>query len=392
MLGNFINRFLKLSSAKIIITVTSFLSLSCLIIGAYKFFINTENTQHASQVVQNTEPKKRNLIAALGRIEPQGEVILVGGPIGERIDKIFVQEGQKVIANTILAYLESYQERFAEKEVAASQVNEARIRLATETKLGEAGIQEAKAHLEQVKLPQYLEIEAQKVTVKRIELEFKTAKTTLERFQYLNNEGAIAQQTLDEKLLSFNSKQEELNYAKAILAKLIQERQANLLNVQTQIESAQANLKRSQSQVLLKSSLQQFNLAQVRLERTIICAPKSGQIIKIIAREGESITQTGILQMGNTEQMYVVAEIYETDVGELHVGQRAHITSSVFPQKLQGTVDKIGLQIGKKDVLATDPAAEVDSRVVEVKIRLNQQSSKIVSKLTNLRVDVKIDI
>ncbi|WP_242046563.1 ABC exporter membrane fusion protein [Cylindrospermum sp. FACHB-282] len=383
---------MKRSSAKTIITVASFLSLSCLIIGVYKFFANTDNTQQASQLVQNTKPNKRNLIAALGRVEPQGEVIIVGGPIGERVGKMLVHEGQEVKQNSILTYLESYPERFAEKEVAASQVNEARIRLKTETKLGKAGIEEARSRLEQVKLPQYLEIGAQQANVKRLELELKTAKTTLARFQNLKNEGAISQQTLDERLLSFNSKQEEVNSAKATLSRLIQERQANLLNVQTQIQSAQANLERSQSQVLLKSSLQQFNLAQARLERTITRAPKSGQILKIIARGGESITQDGILQIGDTQQMYIVAEVYETDIAELRVGQRAHITSSIFPQKLQGIVDKIGLQIGKKDILATDPAAQVDSRVVEVKIRLDQEDSKLVAGLTNLRVTVKIDI
>jgi HlyD family secretion protein len=308
------------------------------------------------------------------------------------VGKIFVREGQQVKENSILTYLESYPEKFAEKEVAASQVNEARIRLKTETKLGKAGIQEARSRLEQVKLPQYLETEAQQGNVKRLELELKTAKTTLERFQHLKNEGAISQQTLDEKLLSFNSKQEEVNSAKATLARLIQERQANLLNIQTQIQSAQANLERSQSQVSVTSSLQQFKLAQARLEQTIIRAPKSGQILKIIAHGGENITQDGILQMGNTQQMYIVAEVYETDIAELRVGQHAYITSSIFPRKLQGIVDKIGLQIGKKDILATDPAAQVDSRVVEVKIRLDQEDSKLVAGLTNLRVTVKIHI
>jgi HlyD family secretion protein len=54
-------------------------------------------------------------------------------------------------------------------------------------------------------------------------------------------------------------------------------------------------------------------------------------------------------------------------------------------------VAEIGLQIGKKDVLGTDPVADADARVVEVKIRLDPSSSKQVADLTNLQVNVVID-
>jgi HlyD family secretion protein len=53
-------------------------------------------------------------------------------------------------------------------------------------------------------------------------------------------------------------------------------------------------------------------------------------------------------------------------------------------------VDHIGLQIGKKDVLDTDPAADTDARVVEVKIRLDPEASQVVAGLTYLQVNVKI--
>jgi HlyD family secretion protein len=379
-------------SAKKVITIASLLSLSCLSFGTYQFLERTRANQQYSQEFHTNEPKESNLIAALGRVEPQGEVVIVGGPLGERIGNLVVKESQQVTKGNIIAYLESYQERLAEKQVSASQLREARQRLKTETNLGYAAIKEAQSRLEQVKLPQFLGIEAQQASVKRLELELENAKTTLERFQKLKDEGAISQQTLDEKLLAFSSKKEELNNAKATLAKLTQERATNLLNANTQIQSAQASLQRSRSQVLVESSLQNLNLAKARLERTIIRAPRSGQILKIFAHTGETITQQGILQLGNTQQMYIVAEVYETDVTKLRVGQKATITSNAFQGELQGTVDLIGLQIGKKDILATDPAAEVDSRVVEVKIRLNSKDSQRVAGLTNLQVNVKIHI
>ena len=48
------------------------------------------------------------------------------------------------------------------------------------------------------------------------------------------------------------------------------------------------------------------------------------------------------------------------------------------------------MQIFKNNVLDDDPAANADARVVEVKIRL--QDSQLVEALTNLQVDVRIDV
>jgi HlyD family secretion protein len=86
--------------------------------------------------------------------------------------------------------------------------------------------------------------------------------------------------------------------------------------------------------------------------------------------------------------MYVVAEVYETDVSRARVGQPAVITSSAFPGKIAGIVERVGLKIGKNDVTNTDPAANTDTRVVEVKIRL--LNSRPVANLTNLQVQVVI--
>ena len=92
--------------------------------------------------------------------------------------------------------------------------------------------------------------------------------------------------------------------------------------------------------------------------------------------------------------MIVVAEVPEDRVSRVSLGQKATITSDngSFRGQLQGTVTEIGRKIGKKDVLNTDPAADVDSRVVEVKIALSSNDSQKVSGLTNAKVVAEIDI
>lgn len=333
------------------------------------------------------KPLKRN-ISALGRVEPQGEVITLGGPTGERVGQLLVQEGQTVTKGQPLVYLESYQERQVEKDLAASELAEARSSLAAETNLGEAQIQEARSQLGQVRDPKTAEIAAQESTLAGLTAELASAERDLGRFQQLQRQGAVSQKDLDDKALAVRSKQEQLNSAKATLAKLNQERRTDLQNASDQLRSAQAGLKQSQTQVKLDSAAQNLNLAQARLERTIIRAPQSGQVLKVIAKTGEAITEDGILQIGATQQMIVVAEVYEADVGRVKVGQPTTITSAALAKPLQGTVAQIGLQIDKNDVLETDPAANTDTRVVEVKIRL--EDSQPVAGLTNLQVEVVI--
>ena len=105
-------------------------------------------------------------------------------------------------------------------------------------------------------------------------------------------------------------------------------------------------------------------------------------------RTGERVGPEGIVELGRTHEMYAIAEIYETDIGRIHVDQRATVTSPALRAPLQGTVERIGCKVGKMDVLSTDPAAKTDARVVEVEIRLDDGAA--VANLTNLQVEVEV--
>ncbi|MDX2273245.1 MAG: ABC exporter membrane fusion protein [Cyanobacteriota bacterium] len=334
-----------------------------------------------------------SVVGALGRLEPQGQVIEIGGPTGERIAELLVEEGQVVKTGAELARLESYEERLAERDYAASQLSEAQARLEAETRYAQAQIAEARSRLQQIDQPQSLQVEAQKARIRQLEAELADAQNNQQRFQALFADGVISQQELDSRRLQVRQKEEELSSAQATLNQLQTSRAGDLENWQAQMQSAQANLVRTQNQIQILSLSRNLELATTRLERTVIRAPRDGQILRILKYPGEAIDNSGsILQMGNTQQMVVVAEVYETDVNKIKLGQQAVITSNAFDQALRGTVQEIGLLINKKDVLNTDPAADVDARVVEVKIMLEPESSQISAGLTNLQVDVAIDL
>ena len=113
-----------------------------------------------------------------------------------------------------------------------------------------------------------------------------------------------------------------------------------------------------------------------------------GRVLAVNAREGERVGPDGIVALGRTSEMYAVAEVYETEIGRVKLGQRAVITSPALPGPLAGTVDWITLRVGKLDALGTDPAARKDARVVEVEIRLDDGEQ--AAGLTNLQVEVAI--
>ncbi len=335
-------------------------------------------------------------ITALGRIEPYGEIIDIGGPSGERIAAVLVKPGEQVKQGQPLVILESYEERLADREVAASQVRDLAVESTTTANVGKRQILEAATRIDQANLPKEREIAAQKANVARIETELGLATVDLQRFQELQRRGAISDQALDERIVAFKTKQQERDQALETLARLQQEQRTSVENAKAQLESTQADTQRSQAALQLNTARSNLKLAEARLARSIIRAPQAGQVLDILRQPGEAIEiSTGtaggqsLLKLGNTSQMSVVAEVYETDVRRVRQGQTAVITSPAFPGQLTGVVERIGLQINKNDVIDTDPAANTDTRVVEVYIRL--QDSRPVAQLTNLQVDVAIN-
>jgi HlyD family secretion protein len=131
--------------------------------------------------------------------------------------------------------------------------------------------------------------------------------------------------------------------------------------------------------------------AEVELERTRVRSPIDGQVIDVHARDGERVGSEGIVELGQTEHMYAIAEVYESDIGRVKLGQPAQVRSAALERPLHGTVDRIGYKVGKLDALGTDPAARTDARVVEVEVRLDEADSAIASALTQLQVEVEIE-
>ena len=359
-------------------------------------FVGVRSLLQARQAEQAAmvEPvPQRVQVAALGRVEPAGRVVDVVPSENGRLSRLEVAEGDSVQADAILAYLDIYDVRRAERDYAASQLSEAQALLTAQTQVGEASIQEAETRVAQVDQPQLAAISAQEKTIASLQADLGIAQADLARFEQLYGDGAIALQEVDRQQATVQKLQEQILSAQARQRELEVARTSNMTNAAAQVEAEVAGLQLAQVQAQVDSAAQNLALAEARLDQALIRAPKAGQVLQLYAEPGEAVTTSApILALGDTAQMYVVAEVYETDVTLVEPGQRATITSrnGAFEQALTGTVERVGLQIFKNDVLDDDPAANADARVVEVMVRVDQ--SAVIAGLTNLQVDVAIDV
>jgi len=133
-------------------------------------------------------------------------------------------------------------------------------------------------------------------------------------------------------------------------------------------------------------------VAQEDLRNTQVRSPLSGRVLRIRAWPGERVGDQGILDVGNTNVMQVVAEVYEEDVGKVSIGQTAKVRVPTLGVDLSGAVVSKDLIVSRKVVFSNDPVADIDARVVEVRIRLSADDGPKVAGLSNARVHVVIDV
>lgn len=150
--------------------------------------------------------------------------------------------------------------------------------------------------------------------------------------------------------------------------------------------TSKANL--DTAQMDLDIALADLAAAKAGLELAIVRSPLRAQVLEIHAYPGERVGPEGVMELGQTDRMYAIAEVYETDIAQIKVGQVAKIRTTAMDEELQGKVERISLKVGRLDVIGADPIAKTDARVVEVFILLDD--SDAVSRYTNMQVKVEI--
>ena len=300
-------------------------------------------------------------VGALGRIEPQSEVIHLTAPSVMEppvVERMMVRVGDKVDAGQVLAILDSNRREQSDVELAKAKVLLAEKSLAQVKAGAKAG-----------------DLRAQEELIARSRERLKLAEKQLERARELRKSKAVSEDDLDTRVTEVDVIRRELAQHESALVALAEVRTVD-------VERAEAEVARSLAELLR---------AEADLEISKIRSPIDGEILKVHTRVGERIGSEGVLDLGDTRQMDVVAEVHESDILKVEVDQPAIVSLRNLETTLKGRVIEVGRLIGRKDVLSSDPVDDTDARVVEVRIRLNEEDSRRVSRLSWAKVEVQID-
>lgn len=178
-----------------------------------------------------------------------------------------------------------------------------------------------------------------------------------------------AQRAVEQVALSFNKNEhlrhQSLEPSAAVSISLVDAKRLAY-------EQSLANLKRLSAEIARAQSEQK--IAEAELGNTLITAPITGTIVKIFARPGERIGDNGLLQIADLSQLDVVAEVYEAELPQVKIGQTGCITAPGFKRSYRAEVRELGFLVRKNDVNDTDPLADRDNRIIEVRLTLEPEA------------------
>jgi len=131
-------------------------------------------------------------------------------------------------------------------------------------------------------------------------------------------------------------------------------------------------------------------VAEANLANTKITAPIQGTILKIHNRSGELVGNEGLLEMADLSILDVVAEVYESDIPKVKIGQLAKIRLTGFQKPIAAKVLELGFMVKKNDLNDTDPLADRDNRIIEVRLSLENDAIQALQHQIYRQVQVQI--
>jgi HlyD family secretion protein len=220
-------------------------------------------------------------VVALGRIEPEGEVIKlsVSNAQDSRVNQILVKEGDFVKANQVIAILQGIDRRQADlRELRKAQQGDA--------KLGQLAAQ--RAAIERLQAQLQTQTVQRKAAIASTEATLRNAQLTYQRRQALVREGALRRDELDTAQRDLATTQAELATRQAELDQTVRTLQAEIAQEQAKlrelqeirpvdVEIARAQLEKARILVTQKKAI---------LEDAEVRVPIAGQILRINTRIG----------------------------------------------------------------------------------------------------------
>ncbi|MBC16708.1 MAG: secretion protein HlyD [Desulfovibrio sp.] len=341
-----------------------------LLIGT-AFFIQSQYPQWLADYLPSTEersPSFENVpileeespwIAAHGRVEPVSEERRLAFEISGLISAVNVREGDQVKKGDVLATLRD-EERVANVDTAKA---EAEARRAVYDKLIAGARKEEKTEAWN--------------KVQRLKSIMDNAQREMKRRQQLLRDNLIAKEEVDRAEVDYRVAQRE--YQEAVQRHLI-----------TKNQSRKEDIAQAWSEY--SAALKKIDEAESQLEKTRLRSPVDGTVLKKHRHAGENVSiffESPVLTVADISEYQIRAEVDEKFAARVKIGQKAYFTSDTYGnQRFNGKVIRVGTMTGKKRIDTGSPQDKVDTKVLEVIIRLDDFTGLI----TGLTGDVFIHI
>jgi HlyD family secretion protein len=294
------------------------------------------------EALQQSRPSKPADIGCAGRIEPENGLIRIAArdPSGGTavIESVFIAEGQHVSKGQPVATLRG--RTLAE---AALKVSEQRVIVA------ERKLEQLKAAPKQAELASHTE------EIERRQADYDRARLELARYEQLRKTEDVSASDLEIKRAYAEMAQRSLAEAQQDRSALAESRESDAAVLVSEIRAAEAE------QARLTAEMQLYT----------ILAPTSGQVLKVLVHNGESAGPNGVAEILEDGPLYAIAEVTESDIFKVKIGNKATVKGDLLPLTAEGVVESIGRLVAGSEVLTSDPSAFTDKRIIPVKIRLS---------------------
>lgn len=133
--------------------------------------------------------------------------------------------------------------------------------------------------------------------------------------------------------------------------------------------------------------------AKIQLDNARITSPLNGTLIRIYSWPGMRETNDGLALIGRTNQMQAWAQVFQSDIRKLRIGQPATISpeSGGFQGTLKGKLETIVSNVSERDLFGVNSNNDVNARVVLVKLSIDAIDIRKVKQLSGLNVIVRFD-
>lgn len=267
----------------------------------------------------------QNTLQANGTVVADELIPVMSQANNLQIVEVLVDEGDMVKAGQILMRLDDSVLQ-AELKQAQASVNQAQARLA-----------ELKAGARQEELARAKEnIRFAQADVLQAESDLQLAVTRLERNRKLAQEGAIAQDRLDEFINDESAKKSNLTKT-----------QARLRETQQQLQELEKGVREEvirQGEASLTEALARVKLVEARLRETTIVSPVDGKVAERNARVGDvtsSFNSDKLLTIIQNNQLELQLRVPENELRNITSGQQVIISSSLGDSQITGLVRNI---------------------------------------------------